>query len=132
MDICDGAGMESPHVRRNCVEIKMLKHGLVVTVVHSNGLDGVPKKILLDNAKCAITKACYHDPDVQRSYAEYAEGYGFIISPCPPRDPQKKGRVESGVKYVKKNFLPFRDFRNQSTRSESTAKIMDTGNSRQS
>lgn len=74
---------------------------------------GVPKKILLDNAKCAIVKACYHDPEVQRSYAECAEGYGFIISPCPPYDPQKKGRVESGVKYVKKNFLPLRDFRNR-------------------
>lgn len=74
---------------------------------------GVPKKIILDNAKCAIVKACYHDPEVQRSYAEFAEGYGFIISPCPPYDPQKKGRVESGVKYVKKNFVPLRDFRNK-------------------
>lgn len=74
---------------------------------------GVPKKVILDNAKCAITKACYHDPVVQRSYADYAEGYGFIISPCPPHDPQKKGRVESGVKYVKKNFIPLRDFQNR-------------------
>jgi transposase len=73
---------------------------------------GVPKKIIIDNAKCAIVKACYHDPEVQRSYAEYAEGYGFIISPCPPYDPAKKGRVESGVKFTKKNFLPLRDFRN--------------------
>lgn len=73
---------------------------------------GVPKKILLDNAKCTIVKACYHDQQVQRAYAEYAEGYGFIISPCPPYDAQKKGCVESGVKYVKKNFLPLRDFRN--------------------
>jgi hypothetical protein len=35
---------------------------------------------------------------VQRAYAECAEGYGFKIDPCPPRDPQKKGIVESGVK----------------------------------
>jgi hypothetical protein len=48
---------------------------------------------------------------VQRSYAECAEGYGFLISPCPPGDPQKKGRVESGVKYLKGNFLPLREFR---------------------
>ncbi len=67
---------------------------------------GIPGKIIIDNPKCAITKACYHDPEVQRSYAEFAEGYGFIISPCPVADPQKKGIVESGVKYVKKNFLP--------------------------
>ncbi len=72
--------------------------------------NGVTKKIVIDNAKCAITNACYYDPVVQRAYAEYAEGYGFIVSPCPPRDPQKKGRVESGVKYVKKNFVPLRTF----------------------
>lgn len=73
--------------------------------------NGVPKKIIIDNAKCAITKACYYDPVVQRAYAEFAEGYKFIISPCPPYDPQKKGRVESGVKYVKNNFVPLRDFK---------------------
>jgi hypothetical protein len=48
---------------------------------------------------------------VQRAYAECAEGYGFKIDPCPPADPQKKGIVESGVKYVKGNFLPTRSFR---------------------
>ena len=72
---------------------------------------GVPARIVIDNPKCAITKACYHEPEVQRAYAEIAEGYGFLISPCPPRDPQKKGIVESGVKYIKNNFLPLRDFR---------------------
>lgn len=73
---------------------------------------GCPQKMTIDNAKCAITKACYYDPVVQRAYGECAEGYGFIISACPPREPKKKGRVESGVKYVKKNFLPLRHFRN--------------------
>lgn len=71
---------------------------------------GVPAKLIIDNAKCAITKACYYDPEVQRAYADCAAGYGFIISPCPPREPQLKGWVESGVKYVKRNFLPLRDF----------------------
>jgi transposase len=45
------------------------------------------------------------------AYAECAEGYGFRIDACPPHDPQKKGIVESGVKYVKGNFLPTRAFR---------------------
>lgn len=93
---------------------------------------GSVKKILLDNAKCAITKACYHDPSVQRSYADYAESYGFIISPCPPRDPQKKGRVESGVKYVKRNFIPLRDFRNQISEANRQLKawILETAGNR--
>ena len=73
--------------------------------------NGIPTRLIIDNPKCAITRACYRDPQVQRSYAELAEGYGFLISPCPPRDPKKKGRVESGVKYVKRSFLPLRTFR---------------------
>ena len=73
--------------------------------------DGVPERVIVDNAKCAIVKACRHDPLVQRAYAECAEGYGFRIDACPPQDPQKKGIVESGVKYVKGNFLPTRSFR---------------------
>ena len=56
---------------------------------------GVVNKVIIDNAKCAITKACYYEPEVQRSYEEFAAAFGFIISACPPRDPQKKGRVES-------------------------------------
>jgi len=73
--------------------------------------NGVTAKVIIDNPKCAITKACFHDPEVQRSYGEMAEGYCFLISPCPPRDPQKKGRVEAGVKYVKNRFVPLRQFR---------------------
>ena len=52
--------------------------------------NGVPSKIIIDNPKCAITKACYYDPQVQRAYADYAEGYGFLISPCPVADPKKR------------------------------------------
>ena len=72
---------------------------------------GVPERVVIDNAKCAITKACAQDPLVQRAYADCAEGFGFKIDPCPPHDPQKKGIVESGVKYLKANFLPLREFR---------------------
>lgn len=72
---------------------------------------GVPKKIIIDNAKCAITRACTRDPQVQRAYADCAEGYGFKIDACPPREPQKKGRVESGIHYLKRNFMPLREFR---------------------
>ena len=72
---------------------------------------GVVARVTIDNPKCAITRACVRDPDVQRAYAEYAEVYGFRIDPCPPGDPAKKGRVEAGVKYIKRSFLPLREFR---------------------
>ncbi len=72
---------------------------------------GVPQRLVIDNPKCAITRACARDPEVQRAYGQCAEGYGFKIDALPPADPQKKGIVEAGVKYVKNNFLPTREFR---------------------
>ena len=71
---------------------------------------GVVRRVIIDNPKCAITRAVFDDPQVQRAYAECAQGYGFVVSPCPPADAAKKGIVESGVRYVKGNFLPLRQF----------------------
>jgi len=66
---------------------------------------GVPNQIRCDNLKASITKACTYHPKVQRSYAEFAEGYGIRISPCVVESPDHKGIVESGVRYVKRSFL---------------------------
>ena len=82
---------------------------------------GVPAVCLIDNLKAAVTRACYHDPQIQHAYADYAEGYGFIIAPCPVADPKKKGRVEAGVKYVKNSFTPLRTFRDL---SDANAQLM--------
>jgi hypothetical protein len=78
-------------------------------VLHRHAFEffgGVPKRIVLDNLKAAITKACWDDPQVQMAYRECAEHYGFLIAPCRPRTPEHKGKVEQGgVHYLKRNFL---------------------------
>jgi hypothetical protein len=66
---------------------------------------GVVEEVVLDNLKAAIIRASFDDPLVQQSYRECAEHYGFRIAPCRPATPQHKGKVESGVHYVKRNFL---------------------------
>ena len=35
---------------------------------------GVVGRVIIDNPKCAITKACRYDPEVQRGYGDCAEG----------------------------------------------------------
>jgi transposase len=73
---------------------------------------GVPRRIVLDNLRAAIVHAALYDPEVQRSYRECAEHYGFLIAPCRPRTPEHKGKVEQGgVHYVKRNALAGRTFR---------------------
>lgn len=71
---------------------------------------GLPRKIIIDNLKAAITRACRRDPIVQKSYEGFAAAWGFKIDPNPPASPWLKGRVESGVKYVK-GAVFCRDFR---------------------
>ncbi len=67
---------------------------------------GVPQRLVIDNLKAGVTKACFDDPQVQSTYRECAEHYGFLIAPCRPRTPEHKGKVEQGgVHYVKRNFL---------------------------
>jgi transposase len=50
----------------------------------------VPNRLIIDNARCAIIKACRTEPTVQRAYAECAEGYSFRIDACPPATPTLK------------------------------------------
>jgi transposase len=71
-------------------------------------LGGVPKVVVPDNLKSAVTRAAFGlagEVVLNRSYRELARHYGFKIDPTPPRDPKKKGKVESGVRYVKRNFF---------------------------
>jgi transposase len=73
-------------------------------------LGGVPQRVVIDNLKAAILRACWDDPQVQQSYRECAEHYGFLIAPNRPRTPEHKGKVEQGgVHYVKRNFLGGRE-----------------------
>jgi transposase len=72
---------------------------------------GVPVKLVIDNLKAAIVKASLYDPLANRTYHECAHHYGFIISPCKPRTPEHKGKVERGVPYIRQAFMAGRTFR---------------------
>ena len=72
--------------------------------------DGVPERIVPDNLKAAIIRACWDKPEAQQAYRECAEHYDFLIAPCRPRTPRHKGKVEQGgIHYVKRNFLGGRE-----------------------
>src|SRR4029453_729392 len=45
------------------------------------------------------------------TFASFAGHWGFTPRLCQPYRAQTKGKVESGVKYVKRNFVPGRQFR---------------------
>lgn len=67
---------------------------------------GVCEKVMVDNLKSAVLKrAVGQAPVFNPKYLDFADHYGFTIIPCGVGKGNEKGRVESGVGYVKKNFL---------------------------
>jgi transposase len=71
-------------------------------------LGGVPATVVPDNLKAAVVRAAFGTEGataLNRSYRELARHYGFKVDPAPVRQPKKKGKVESGVRYVKHNGL---------------------------
>ena len=58
---------------------------------------GVAGMLVSDNLKSGITKACFYDPEVNRSYAEMAAHYGTAIVPARPYKPRDKAKVEVAV-----------------------------------
>lgn len=59
--------------------------------------DGVPLIVVPDNLKAAVTHACRYDPDINPTYQELAEHYGFAVLPTRSRKPKDKSKVEVGV-----------------------------------
>jgi transposase len=67
---------------------------------------GVPQKVMVDNLKSAVLqRALGQAPVFNPKYLDFAHHTGFTIVPCNVGKGNEKGRVESGVGYVKKNFL---------------------------
>jgi transposase len=61
---------------------------------------GVPAMVVSDNLKSGVTKACFYEPAVNRTYAEMAAHYDTAIVPARPRKPRDKAKVEVAVLVV--------------------------------
>ena len=77
---------------------------------HANAfeyLGGVPRRCLYDNAK-VVTLGRNEDGRVEWNLRmlDFAQRVGFEIRLCQPYRAQTKGKVESGVKYVRRNMWP--------------------------
>ena len=67
-------------------------------------LGGSPKKITSDNPKCFALEASDYEPILNPAFERFADHYGFIIECLPPRDPQKKGKVERMMSFVRRLY----------------------------
>ena len=71
---------------------------------------GVPKTVVIDNLKAAVTKADWFDPELNPKIESFARHYGCVVLPTKPYTPRHKGKVESSVDYVQSNGLKGHSF----------------------
>lgn len=96
-----------------------------------NWFGGVPQKVILDNLKSGVLQADLHDPVLGEPYRRLAQHYGFVIAPNRVATPRHKGKVESGVHYVKRNFLAGQKFADlQSLNQRAQTWVMETAGQR--
>lgn len=61
---------------------------------------GVPRAIVPDCLKSAVTKGDKYEPDLNSSYQDFASYYGTTILPARPYHPKDKALVENAVRIV--------------------------------
>jgi transposase len=81
---------------------------------HEHGFEhfaGVTREILYDRMRTVMLGEREGQKRWNPTFQAFARHWGFEPRVCRPYRAQTKGKVESGVKYVKRNFLPGRTFR---------------------
>lgn len=71
---------------------------------------GVPKAIVSDNLKSAVSRASKYEPEVNRSFKDFARHNGCVINPTRTYAPQDKALVENAVRLAyQRIFYPMRE-----------------------
>jgi len=71
---------------------------------------GRPRDLLYDNLRTAALGREGVQVTLNGTFADFAAHYGFRPRFCQPYRARTKGKVESGVRYLKRNFLAGRRF----------------------
>jgi transposase len=66
---------------------------------------GRPRECVYDQTRLVVIDEQFRELALNERFARYAASAGFAIRACRGYDPESKGKVEAGVKYVKSNGL---------------------------
>ena len=71
---------------------------------------GVPRALVPDNLKSAVTKADKYEPDLNETFLDFANHYQTTVLPARSRKPRDKALVENAVSLVyNRIFAPLRN-----------------------
>jgi len=68
-------------------------------------LGASPRVVVLDNLREGVLAADIYDPTINPLYRDVLSHYGVVAMPCRVQDPDRKGKVESGVGHAQKTPL---------------------------
>lgn len=68
-------------------------------------LGGATRVVVLDNLREGVIEPDVYDPKLNPLYRDVLAHYGAVALPCRVRDPDRKGKVESGVGHAQKTPL---------------------------
>lgn len=66
---------------------------------------GRPEECVYDQTKLVVINEQFRELEINPRFHEYAATAGFRVQACRGYDPESKGKVEAGVKYVKQDAL---------------------------
>ena len=87
---------------------------------------GCPEECVYDQTKLVVIREEYRELTLNERFSEYASHARFNIRACEGYDPESKGKVEAGVKYVKGNALYGESFDNWNELRSYMANWLDT------
>ena len=71
---------------------------------------GVPKAIVSDNLKSAVTRASKYEPIINRTFKDFARHHNCVINPTRSYSPQDKALVENAVHLAyQRIYYPLRE-----------------------
>lgn len=97
-------------------------------------LGGCTEIVVPDNLKSGVTRPCRYDPDVNRTYWDWARHYGVAVIPGRKNKARDKAKVENAVQQVQRWVLaPLRDrrFISLAKLNEAVRPLVDELNDRQ-
>jgi transposase len=100
-----------------CLYVECTRDQTVASLLacHQNALDwfgGLTEEIFYDNPKTVVLKRDYEGRLIEwhPQCWDFAQDYGLTPRLCRPDRAQTKGKVESGIKFVKRGFVKDRPF----------------------
>ena len=67
-------------------------------------IGGSPKKITSDNPKCFALEASRYEPLLNPAFERLGNHFSCMIECLPPRDPEKKGKVERPMPFIRRLY----------------------------